>query len=540
MKEKVLYFYAVAALLLPNVGLCFTEGMELWACVANLVFPLGLVVLLLAAFRNPGKSVWTAFPLIILAAFQLVLLYLFGQGIISVDMFLNVVTSNSDEIRELLDNLVPAVGGVFLIYLPLLAAAVWAWHGLHTLTVPFLRRVRRVGCVLVVVGTLCVEVAVQQTNYQVDEQLYPVNVCYNLGLALQRGYQQQRYVEATADYRFEARSEHPADSIEVYVLVIGETARAHNFALYGYGRDTNPLLSQQESLVVFSRVTTQSNTTHRSVPMLLTAATAADYNRLYHEKGILAAFREAGFHTVFLSNQRRNHSFIDFLGMQADECLFLKEQAADDDAENMSDERLVDGLAKVLAQGRKKEFVVLHTYGSHFNYRERYGREWAFFTPDDRAEAVAENRRDLLNAYDNTLRFTDHLLHSIISLLQARGGLSAMLYTSDHGENIFDDGGNHFLHAGQKASLYELHVPFLVWTSDSYGELFPAEVQALQVNKDRQVENSVSTFHTLLQLGGVQTPVRADSLSLASGTFVERPRSYVNDRNEALPLDVQL
>ena len=63
------------------------------------------------------------FPFVFLAAFQLVLLYLFGQGIISVDMFLNVVTSNSDEIRELLDNLVPAVGSVFVIYLPLLVAA---------------------------------------------------------------------------------------------------------------------------------------------------------------------------------------------------------------------------------------------------------------------------------------------------------------------------------------------------------------------------------------------------------------------------------
>lgn len=539
MKEKVLYIYAAVALLLPNIGLCLTEGMGLWACVANLVFPLGLAVCLLTVFRNPGKSVWMVFPFVFLAAFQLVLLYLFGQGIISVDMFLNVVTSNSDEIRELLDNLVPAVGSVFVIYLPLLVAAVWAWHGRHTLTVLFLRRARQVGGVLVVAGTLCVEVAVRREGYCVSEQLYPVNVCYNLGLALQRGYQQLHYVEATAGYRFEARSEHPADSTEVYVLVIGETARAHNFALYGYRRDTNPRLSRQESLVAFSRVTTQSNTTHRSVPMLLTAATATDYNRLYHEKGILAAFREAGFHTVFLSNQRRNHSIIDFLGMQADEWVFLKEQkdAADTDR---SDEGLVDALDSVLAQGRTKEFVVLHTYGSHFNYRERYSREWAFFTPDDRAEAVAENRSCLLNAYDNTLRFTDHLLHRIISLLQARGGLSAMLYTSDHGENIFDDDGSLFLHAGQKASRYELHVPLLVWTSDSYNELFPSEVQALQANRERQVESSVSTFHTLLQLGGVHTPVRADSLSLASGSFEERPRSYVNDRNEALPIDVEL
>ena len=115
-----------------------------------------------------------------------------------------------------------------------------------------------------------------------------------------------------------------------------------------------------------------------------------------------------------------------------------------------------------------------------------------------------------------------------------------MLYTSDHGENIFDDDGSLFLHAGQKASRYELHVPLLVWTSDSYNELFPSEVQALQANRERQVESSVSTFHTLLQLGGIHTPVRADSLSLASGSFEERPRSYVNDRNEALPIDVEL
>ena len=104
-----------------------------------------------------------------------------------------------------------------------------------------------------------------------------------------------------------------------------------------------------------------------------------------------------------------------------------------------------------------------------------------------------------------------------------------MLYTSDHGENIFDDDGSLFLHAGQKASRYELHVPLLVWTSDSYNELFPSEVQALQANRERQVESSVSTFHTLLQLGGVHTPVRADSLSLASGSFEELRQLFVND-----------
>ena len=93
-------------------------------------------------------------------------------------------------------------------------------------------------------------------------------------------------------------------------------------------RDTNPLLSKTPGIIAFPDATTQSNTTHKSVPMLLSAASAEDFERHFHEKGILAAFREAGFHTVFISNQLPNHSFIDFLGEQADEHYFLKEGAS--------------------------------------------------------------------------------------------------------------------------------------------------------------------------------------------------------------------
>ncbi len=115
---------------------------------------------------------------------------------------------------------------------------------------------------------------------------------------------------------------------EVYVMVVGETARAHNFSLYGYPRNTNPLLSKTQGIMAFPDATTQSNTTHKSVPMLLSAARQRISHGSFNEKGILAAFREAGFHTVFISNQLPNHSFIDFLGEQADEHYFLKTEDA--------------------------------------------------------------------------------------------------------------------------------------------------------------------------------------------------------------------
>ena len=132
------------------------------------------------------------------------------------------------------------------------------------------------------------------------------------------------YKETSKDFRFYAKCSFEDKEPETLVLVIGETARADNFQLYGYGRETNPLLSKTDGLSVFRHVLSQSNTTHKSVPMLLAAASAENHARLYREKSLITAFREAGFHTSFISNQQPNHSFIDFLGEQADDCLFLR------------------------------------------------------------------------------------------------------------------------------------------------------------------------------------------------------------------------
>lgn len=134
---------------------------------------------------------------------------------------------------------------------------------------------------------------------------------------------------------------------------------------------------------------------------------------------------------------------------------------------------------------------------------------------------MPENRRDLLNAYDNTIRYTDYILHGIVERLQkwelvqtkARNNkpdgiycqpTSAMLYTSDHGENIFDDNRNLFLHAAPKASDYELHVPFIIWTSQGFDKKYPKVVKALADNHTKQVQTSLSVFHTLLGIGGIR------------------------------------
>ena len=554
---QFLYAYAVVALLLPNIALCYTECLTPWACGVNVLLPLSLYMLFFSAAKRPGKMIWWAFIFVFFAAFQLVLLYLFGTGVIAVDMFLNLVTTNPGEAMELLDNLAPAVVGVFVVYLPLLILGGVNIRRDSRLSVSFQQRVRHWAMQIGAIGLFCLLASyLVVDDYRMRNQLYPVNICYNLYLAFERNAASENYREASRDFKFDARSEHSATAPEVYVMVVGETARAHNFSLYGYPRNTNPLLSKTPGIKAFPNVTTQSNTTHKSVPMLLSAASAEDFERLFHEKGILAAFKEAGFHTVFISNQLPNHSFIDFLGEQADEHYFLKKEDALQG--NHYDEDLLQKLDEILPKADasssahyhyryRKLFVVLHSYGSHFNYQERYPRSFAYFKPDSRSEAKPENRRDLLNAYDNTIRYTDYILHGIIERLQKWEGIqtktdgvygqpiSAMLYTSDHGENIFDDERCLFLHAAPKASDYELHVPFIIWTSEGFSKQYPDILKALGENRTKQVQSSLSTFHTMLGIGGIQTRYRKDEYSVASDKYHPLKLLYLDDHDEAIP-----
>ena len=532
-----LFIFFIIVLAIPNTVLFFTEQqMPLLARVCNVILPVSVYWLVMTLGRRPGKTIWILFPFVFFAAFQLVLLYLFGRSIIAVDMFLNLATTNSGEALELLDNLLPAVIGVFVVYIPALVLGSISWARKKILETGFVLRQRRYALAGVGLGMLLV-VANYVTNreYAVKTDLYPVNVCYNLVLAAERAAETAGYAETSKGFTFNAVSSHDKEQSEIYVLVIGETARACNFGLYGYARDTTPLLDKVEGLVVFTDVLTQSNTTHKSVPMLLSAASAEDYNCIYRQKGILTAFREAGFHTAFFSNQRPNHSFIDFFGMEADDWKFIKEDAPK--GTNVSDDKLLSLVEEELQAGYHKLFIVLHAYGSHFNYKERYPAAMSVFKPDSLTDAKYENREFLVNAYDNTIRYTDGFLATLVGMLQHTGVAASMLYTSDHGEDIFDDDRKLFLHASPVPSYYQLHVPFLLWTSRKYRQRYAEIQEAIWRNHEKPVAGNASVFHTMLDLAGVQTACRDATWSVANIQYLVRPRHYLNDHNLPKSLD---
>lgn len=532
---EYLYWLFVAVLMVPNLFLFYTEPMEGITRAAFLTLPFGAYMALMTLSRKPGITVWILFPLLFLGAFQLVLLYLFGESIIATDMFLNLFTTNSTEALELLDKLIPSVIGVVVLYIPVLILGVISIRSSHRLDSAFRRKMLKVASVFIAAGVLFTIGAYQKVeDFQVKRDIYPANVFYNIKLAFSRWHASENYDRTSQGFTFNATSSHQPDEREIYVMVIGETARAINFGLYGYERNTTPGLQEASNLVYFTDALSQANATHKSVPILMSAASAENYERMYREKSIITAFKEAGFKTAFFSNQLPNHSFIDFFAGEADVHEFLKEDP--EEALNPYDAEMMKQIDKFLSKDDRKVFIVLHCYGSHFNYSERYPKNEAYFKPDQIDDINIKTREQMINAYDNSIRATDKLLSALIHRLKTEEGITALLYTSDHGEDLLDDSRHRFLHSSPVPTAYQLHVPYLLWVSDSYNTCYP-DILTTAADNSRKPIASNTFFHTMLSIGGIRTEQRNDSLAVTSRNFQVTPRCYLDDHNLPLPLD---
>lgn len=527
----LLTLYLCAALIIPNCILAFTEHYSIWSIEVLVLLPLGFYLMWSVAVRRSGIQIWMSLPFIFISAFQIVLLYLFGNSVIAADMFANVLTTNPGEAGELLSNIYPAVAVVLLIYIPLL------WLGAREIARRrYLTRKTRVIIGLIGAVMFCVGALLLWPAYRVSEQkhvlrddIFPINGFYNMGVCASELRKVANYTRTSADFTYEASRSEELPGREIYVYVIGEASRAMSWQLYGYERETNPELMQVDSLIVFRNILTQSNTTHKSVPMFLSSVATDEHDELYRRKGIHALFSEAGFETWFISNQSRQRAMIDYLTRDADHILYV--------GNPRYDLQLLEEMQRCIEKSRsQKLFFVLHCYGSHFSYHQRYPREFARFQPDDDVAITAANAEMLRNAYDNSIYYTDHFLAQTIHYLQAlRGTASALLYCADHGEDILDDERGRFLHASPTTTAYQLYVASLAWFSPEYRQVFPEKAAAAAAHCSGAATTH-AMFHTMADIASIQGRYIDRTVALTSDAFdMHAPRYYLNDHNEAMP-----
>lgn len=286
------------------------------------------------------------------------------------------------------------------------------------------------------------------------------------------------------------------------VLVVGETSRACNWQLAGYERPTNPKLANREHLYFFDDVYTGSNLTLYAVPMLISESTPREAEKWHTEPLLPELFRAAGFQTGWITSQSVTRPWMQLVLASTDFKRYLLQEDAHQDGE------MLPYLDEFLQQSASRAFLALHTLGGHFNYSERYPPAFQKFQPGMESVRMEHKgqgmkfRRELINAFDNTILYTDWFLNEIIERLAALHRPAFLVYVADHGENIFDTDELRFLHASDHPTHYEAHVPFLIWLSEEYRAAYPEVAQCLEEQLHAKHHSTV-TFATFLSLAHV-------------------------------------
>ncbi len=296
----------------------------------------------------------------------------------------------------------------------------------------------------------------------------------------------------------------------VFVFVLGETARAANFSLYGYARETNPEIAKLD-IVAFSDVTACGTSTEVSVPCLFSPYGRANYDEdlIRQSEGLLHVLARVGVDVRWLDNQSGCKGVCDGPGIQSRklDATFAPDLCRGEDC---FDEILVRGLAADLDTVRGDSVIVLHMLGNHGPaYFRRYPDAFRRFTPDcQTAELRRCSREQVVNAFDNALLYTDHVLTEIAKLLEQSSDRfdTAMLYVSDHGESLGENG--FYLHGIPYAIApdFQTHVPMIWWQSQGFAAASGVD-QACLRGRAREALSHDNLFHSMLGLFDVTTTV---------------------------------
>ncbi|WNW09986.1 phosphoethanolamine--lipid A transferase [Pseudomonas sp. DTU_2021_1001937_2_SI_NGA_ILE_001] len=319
---------------------------------------------------------------------------------------------------------------------------------------------------------------------------------------------------ATDAQRDPASLQRPHKSLTV--LVVGESARAENFGLLGYARDTTPKLRAEGDVIAFGDVWSCGTETAVSVPCMFSNLGRKRYDAATArtQEGLLDVLKRAGYDVVWLDNQAGCKGTCDrvtFQDLSNDKDPAL---CANHECRDMI---LLRDLQSRLDNLQHDTVLVLHQMGSHGpEYYKRYPAEFEKFTPVCQSNALNNcSRENIINGYDNTLLYTDHVLATLIDTLRRNQDKvdTAMLYLSDHGESLGEY--NLFLHGTpyMVAPEQQRHIPMVAWFSPSYRQSFGVDTDCLQNNRNLPLSQD-NLFHSMLGLLDVKTSEYQKSLDM--------------------------
>ncbi|MBT8302661.1 MAG: phosphoethanolamine--lipid A transferase EptA [Maribacter sp.] len=282
----------------------------------------------------------------------------------------------------------------------------------------------------------------------------------------------------------------------ITVLVIGESSRSANFSLYGYEKNTNPLLSKINNLHVYPAESSATYTTAGIKSILDHKESGKLYEILPNylfRNGVEVIWRTTNWGEPNVKIEK-----------------YFNEQYLRESCETTNcgyDEVLLNGLkAQILKSEKNKIFIVLHTSTSHGpTYYKKYPEQFNQFTPVCKSVELAKcTQEELMNAYDNTILYTDYVLAKLIEeLKQLNEYNTSMIYISDHGESLGEK--NLYMH-GIPISIApkeQIEIPFIVWSSNDSIKF-----------KNEKMLSQYNVFHSVLDFLSVESPVYNEGMSI--------------------------
>ncbi len=501
-----------------------------WGFAAALVVMLAALHFVLLALVSPRQIIKPLLAVLIVGtAFATHFMQSFSVYL-DPTMLRNVMRTDVAEARELFSwRLVPHL--LLFAVLPLLLL----WR-VRIVPRPLLRATLvRAGSLLValavLVGTLLLIfqpfASLMRNHKDMRYLATPANYLYSLGAvaaAQAKGAAKPRQpigLDAQAGPAYAARTK-PL----LVVMVVGETARAANWGLNGYARQTTPelaALAATEPLVSYAEVTSCGTNTEVSLPCMFAPVGRRDYDEavIRGSESLLHVLARAGVGVWWRDNQSGCKGVC--AGLPQDHVVDLKMSGICSQGRCL-DEGLLAGLPErlgALQAGKPAtQFLVLHMLGNHGpSYFRRYPPAFKRFVPACEFDDLQKcSQAEIVNAYDNALLYTDHVLARLIKQLQAAAGAvdSAVLFVSDHGESLGEN--NLYLHGLPYAIAPDLQkrVPMLLWLSAGAPKSLGLDMACLQ-RRAREPATHDHLFHTLLGLVDVKTALYEPKWDLAQG-----------------------
>ena len=358
-----------------------------------------------------------------------------------------------------------------------------------------------------------------RNNKEIRYLITPANYLYSLARVL--GSDASAATKARAQIGLDAVKDESWQQRKkpvLFVIIVGETARAANWGLSGYTRQTTPELAQLD-VINFSKVTSCGTNTEVSVPCLFSIYGRRHYDedKIRNTESLLNVLDRAGMKVIWRDNQSGCKGV----------CTGVEEQKLGNatipewcDGDRCLDEILLHGLDTLLADTTGNRVLVLHQLGNHGPaYFKRYPLAYRTFEPVcETADLAKCSREAVVNTYDNALLYTDHMLAQTIAFLKKQDAKydTAMIYVSDHGESLGENGL--YLHGipYSIAPKVQTEVPMVMWFSRGYTRSFGLDTECLS-RRAMQPAAHDNLFHSVLGLLDVKTAIYDPSMDLATG-----------------------